>query len=267
MNEIVKKYIILSVIPGLGPVSQNRILKLCGDIQSCFSTEEETILRMDAAVDRDHRVGKSRIKSLVEHRGDAKVINEAERIVESCSTKGISVITAEDSRYPKRFCNLPDMPIVLYGLGNLKINEYARSIGVVGARRCQTEGKESSIEITKTELSKGAAVISGMAKGIDSYAHTAAIMNEGYTIAVLGNGPDICYPKEHEKLYAEIIKHGCILSEYPPGTFPQRYMFPQRNSLIAALSDQLYVINAGRNSGTESTVKAADRYGRRIALL
>ena len=103
-----------------------------------------------------------------------------------------------------------------------------------------------------------------MAKGIDSYAHTAALKSHGYTIAVFGNGVDICYPKEHARLYEEIAEHGCIVSEYPPGTQPREYTFPKRNRLIAALSDKLYVIGAGRNSGTKSTVEYGKKYSKEI---
>ena len=116
-------------------------------------------------------------------------------------------------------------------------------------------------------VNKNIAAISGMAKGIDSYAHTAAIKEGGYTIAVLGNGPEICYPKEHERLYEEISKNGCILSEYPPGTEPREYRFPKRNRLIADLSDRLYVIDAGRISGTKTTAQNAVKYGRKVYVL
>ena len=101
-----------------------------------------------------------------------------------------------------------------------------------------------------------------MAKGIDSYAHTAALKSGGYTIAVLGNGPDICYPKEHQTLYEAIAQMGCVVSEYPPGVTPRSYMFPRRNRLIAALSDKLYIIGAGRNSGTNTTAAFCRKYQR-----
>lgn len=109
-------------------------------------------------------------------------------------------------------------------------------------------------------------MISGMAKGIDSYAHTAAVKAGGYTIAILGNGPDICYPEEHIKLYESICNTGCVLSESPPGIEPRRYMFPCRNRLIAAMSDELFIIDAGRNSGTKSTIAAAERYGKKSKI-
>ena len=96
------------------------------------------------------------------------------------------------------------------------------------------------------------------------YAHTAAIKSGGYTIAVLGNGPDICYPKEHRPLYERIAQEGCILSEYPPGREPQKYAFPNRNRVIAALSDELHVTECGKRSGTESTIKACRKWGRAV---
>lgn len=173
----------------------------------------------------------------------------------------------ETSRlHPKRFFGITDMPILLYAKGKLKINDYKKSVGIVGARRCTAEGKERAIEVADISVNVGAAIISGMAKGIDSYAHTAALKSFGYTIAVLGNGADICYPKEHERLYEMIAEKGCILSEYPPETGPREYLFPKRNRLIAALSDKLYVLEAGRNSRTNTTVEKAEEYGRKVLL-
>ena len=99
---------------------------------------------------------------------------------------------------------------------------------------------------------------------MDSYAHTSAIKSGGQTIAVLGNGVDICYPKEHRNLYEAICDNGAIVSEYAPGTIPQRYHFPRRNRIIAAFSEEIYVIDAGGRSGTKSTVEAAVRYGRGV---
>ena len=84
---------------------------------------------------------------------------------------------------------------------------------------------------------------------------------------MLGNGVDICYPIEHEKLYEEIAAKGCVLSEYPPGTRPREFRFPERNRLIAALSDELYVVDTGHHSGTETTAKACDLYRRIVTRI
>ena len=103
-------------------------------------------------------------------------------------------------------------------------------------------------------------MISGMAKGIDAYAHTAVIRNGGDPVAFLGNGTDVCYPSEHRGLMTEIVQHGVIISEYLPGTAPRPYFFPQRNRLIAAWSEKLYIIGAGRNSGTRYTLDYFQKY-------
>ena len=231
-EEMLLRYIMLTQVKGLGPVGQNRMIDQGGGI-----------LRCDLPIDNQMR-------------------GAAEELLSACYAKGIEVITREDSRYPTRFTGVPDAPVLLYAKGSLRINEYTASVGIIGARRCDRESKEKAIQIAGRMTKMHSAVISGLAKGIDSYAHTAAVLNGGYTIAVLGSGPDVCYPREHLSLYEAIAENGCIISEYPPGTPPERFRFPVRNRLIAALSDELYVIGAGRNSGTKTTVQYARRYGR-----
>lgn len=267
MDDKKLKYMKLTQIPGFGLISQRRLLDLCGGIDECFYMSGEEIERLDKAAEPGKRVGKDRIDIFIRGRDNADTLENTAGIMDKCFFKGISVITSAEPEYPMRFTGFPDMPVVLYVLGNLKINCFERSVGIVGARRCSQLGKQGAISIAQQETDKGAAIISGMAKGIDSYAHTATLLGHGYTIAVLGNGADICYPKEHEKLYSEIISTGCVISEVLPGTKPRSFLFPLRNRLIAALSDELYVIDAGRHSGTASTVEYATRYGRKVALM
>lgn len=262
-KETILKYIMLAGIPGIGPVGQNGLLEISGEINRLFEMSEEELL--DA--DKDGFVGRNRIFLFVNGRADEENRNKAESVYSDCESKGIRIITKESSEYPKRFAGIQDMPILLYVNGTLRLNEYTNSIGIIGARRCSVEGKEKAISVATESIENGGMVISGMAKGIDSYAQTAALKTAGYTIAVLGNGPDVCYPKEHQALFDAIAKQGCVLSEYPPGTIPHRYMFPRRNRIIAGLSDEIYVIDAGRNSGTESTVEYCKKYGRRIEVI
>ena len=264
-NEIkLLKYIVLSQMKGLGPVTHNALLKICGDIAFCFEAQYDDLVNADSLGPNKTEIVKSRIESFIDQRDDRNLWVLAEEILRSSKTSGIKVITYEDIKFPERFRNIYDMPVVLYAKGKLRINEFNKSIGIVGARRCTAEGKKMAIDVAERAADSNIAVISGMAKGIDSYAHTASIKSDGYTIAVLGNGADVCYPKEHERLYEEISERGCILSEYPPKTPPREYNFPKRNRLIAALSDQLYVIEAGRNSGANSTMKNSVRYGREV---
>lgn len=259
------KYIALTQIKGLGSMTQNGLINICRSIDACFEdTYEELIDKGKRQSLKKSLISECRIRSFLTQRDDKNLWIFAEGILRLAEKSGITVIIREDAEYPDRYKNIDDMPVVLYSKGNLRINEFDKSIGVVGARRCSLEGKEKSVEIAVNAAERGVTVISGMAKGVDSYAHTAALKSKGYTVAVLGNGPDICYPKEHIKLYNEIGEHGCILSEYPPGMPPLNYHFPKRNRLIAALSDKLFVIEAGRNSGALITAEYAKKYGREI---
>ena len=255
------EYIMLTGISGLGPVGQHKLLETLGSIDACFELDEEVLL----SVSQDGWY-KHFATLLAEGRKMPGIMELAERQAERCAGSGIGIVTFDDDEYPARMRDIPGMPKILYCKGSLKINNFARSVGIVGARRCTKEGKASAIRIAAEAVKNGSCVISGMAKGIDSYAHTACLKSQAYTIAVLGCGPDLCYPKEHESLYESIAERGCILSQFPPGTLPHRYMFPVRNSLIAGLSDELYVIDAGRNSGTKSTVKAAEKYERTVYI-
>ncbi len=261
------RFLQLTGMPGFGTVNQNRLLKLCGGIDACFGMSEDEMISLDRKLKKCDRIGDKRIRIFVAARCRKEEVERAMKLYDTCMKTGIEVITVEDADYPRRFNQIPGMPSVIYTKGNLRINGFKRSVGIVGARRCSAEGKQKAIEMTESELMRGAAIISGMAKGIDSYAHTAVIKNSGYTIAVLGSGADVCYPKEHDRLYEEIAEHGCILSEYPPETQPREYMFPQRNRLIAALSDVLYVIDAGSHSGTETTVAYGQQFGRCVFRL
>ena len=266
-HEKTKKYIILSLIPGFGAVSQMRLIEICEGIEGCFLFSFDELMRRDLSFDAVSRLGARRIERFCSMRFSREIIENAELIIDDCANKNIYVITREDDLYPDRFKPIIDMPVTLYIKGELSINERIQSVGVVGARRCSQKGKNDAISVTEKEVENGSAIISGMAKGIDSYAHTAALNNHGYTIAVLGNGPDICYPSEHKKLYTEIERRGCIISEHPPGTKPKAYSFPRRNRLIAALSDLVYVIDVGRNSGTASTVSFCEKYKRPVRMI
>lgn len=124
--------------------------------------------------------------------------------------------------------------------------------------------KCKAVTLAQQYTENGHTIISGMAKGIDSYAHTACLKVGGYTVAVVGNGLDICYPSEHKKLMECIIEKGLVLSEYPPGIKPTRYTFPRRNRLISAWSEHIVVIAPGKGSGALITTEYGRKYGRKV---
>ena len=257
-EKTVLRYIMLSQMQGFGPVGQNALLDICGTIDRCFESDRGDIISAS-----NGRLDQGKIDRFVTQRDRQENADKARKVLREAKIHGIDILVRENPDFPDRFKGLPDMPILLYGKGRLKINGTKAAVGIVGARRCSSEGKEKAIALATEAVAGNAAVVSGMAKGIDAYAHTAAIKHHGYTIAVLGNGADICYPAEHARLYEAIVDTGCILSEYPPGTPPRAYLFPRRNRLIAALSDELYVVEAGQNSGTRSTLEHSLQYGRK----
>ncbi len=175
----------------------------------------------------------------------------------------IETIPKEDPRYPVILRSIPDPPQVLYGIGELSLLQQ-RGLAVVGSRKCSEYGKRVAMQIGKTAAQNEIVLISGMAKGIDRFAHLGALRAGGKTIAVLGSGVDICYPPENRQLYEEIAQKGLLLSQFPPGMQPRPYTFPQRNRIIAGLAEATVVAEAGTNSGALITAEHAAVLGREI---
>lgn len=181
--------------------------------------------------------------------------------------KGIRFIPWFSEAYPQRLLELSDFPYALYVKGNLP-DPASRKAAIVGSRRCTPYGEKYAVEFGKVLAQYGIEVISGLARGIDGMGQRGALMGNGKTFAVLGSGPDVCYPREHIGLYIDILEQGGgILSEYPPGTPPLSWHFPTRNRIISGLSDAVLVIEAGEKSGSLITVDMALEQGRDIYAL
>lgn len=252
-DEMKLYYIWLENIKGLGPKAWHEFLHAYGNPEFIF--QGKGMLRPKGKV-TEHQIG------LLQSGADQSM-EEAKRILDRCLELKIQIVTFEDSYYMPNLKEYMDFPIVFYAKGCFR-EDWTHGCGIVGSRRCSEKGKEMAIQRTVQEIKKGHPIISGMAKGIDSYAHTAAVKNSGYTIAVLAYGIDLCYPPEHRRLKEIIAEKGLIISEYPPGTSPHKYNFPLRNRIIAGLSDTLYVVDTGVRSGTETTIRAAQKYGKRV---
>ena len=166
----------------------------------------------------------------------------------------------DDPEYPSRLRNIPDPPFGLYYYGRLP-SDTLPSAAIIGTRMASAYGRDQARRFARTLAAEGVQVVSGMALGIDGIAGRGALDADGDTFAVLGCGVDICYPKENADLYGALLERGGILSEYPPGTEPQRGLFPSRNRIISALSDVVLVIEAREKSGTLITVDRALEYG------
>ncbi|UJL47925.1 DNA-processing protein DprA [Virgibacillus sp. NKC19-16] len=175
-----------------------------------------------------------------------------------------SIITIVDENYPPVLKTIKDPPIVLYAIGNTSLLSHTPALSVIGTRNPSNEAMAKIKYLTKPLLDKGWLIVSGMAKGIDSYAHILALKNQGRTIAVLGGGFHHIYPKQNTSLFKQIAEKGLVLSEYPPDIPPKKHHFPERNRIISGLSFGTLVIEATERSGTLITVDQALDQGREV---
>ena len=168
----------------------------------------------------------------------------------------IKEINIDDGRYPEHLRSIKRPPKKLFCIGNTSLLSMP-GIAVVGTRRCTAYGRWASYEIGKTVAECGVTVVSGMAEGIDTRAHLGCLDAGGNTIAVLGTGIDVCYPKSNRDLYGRIARYGLIVSEYAPGDKTGAWAFPERNRIISGLSKSVVVVEGALKSGSMITADLA----------
>lgn len=205
---------------------------------------------------------------------DSKTIDKAlrssmnmdsiKKTIEVVEAKEMHVINCRDEKYPQKLKELPDYPYLIYYYGDIKKVNTLKAVSMVGSRRCTAYGRNAATEIASGLAKYQVNIVSGMARGIDSVSHWAAINNDGFTTAVMGCGLDRIYPTENRKLFNEIKSHGCLISEFPPGTPPFAYNFPLRNRIISGLSDMIIVVEAAKDSGSLITAGRAADQGRTV---
>jgi DNA processing protein len=188
-----------------------------------------------------------------------------DRDLKTLDAIGARAITLKDDDYPALLKHIPDAPIVLYARGPFKPGLDA--IAIVGSRRASTEGMAISGKIGETLSSARITVVSGLARGIDTAAHSRALAGDGKTVAVLGCGIDTCYPAENRDLFEKIGREGLIITEYAPGEQPLPYHFPERNRIIAGMSRGVLVVEATARSGSLITARLALEYGREVMAM
>ena len=174
-----------------------------------------------------------------------------------------TIIYREDSVFPDFLKNINDAPLALYCAGDISLLN-RDCVAVVGARKCSEYGRQVALKIGETLAKNDIVTVSGMAEGIDASAHLGALKVGGKTIAVLGSGVDVCYPKCNKNLYDRIIDEGLIISEYPFGTKPKPFHFPRRNRIISAISKAVTVVEASSGSGSLITAEIAAEQGKEI---
>jgi DNA processing protein len=194
----------------------------------------------------------------VEQKGQLRPGEEYSRV-----PKDVAILTYFDNDFPSRLREIYDPPPVIYVRGDLSY-DYATSLSIVGSRSYTDYGRGVAEKFAYQLASWGFTIISGGARGIDSLGHRACLAAGGKTIAVLGNGMDVVFPVENRKLFARIAEQGALITEFPMGTVPEKYNFPARNRLIAAMSRGTLIVEAPEKSGALITADLALQNGREV---
>lgn len=196
-----------------------------------------------------------------------KSLENAYSILKYCKRSGVDIISYGDKRYPSRLKTLEDPPAVLYCLGRLPDFDKRLCIGIVGTRKISSYGIESAYKMGYELAAANVCVVSGMALGVDAVAACGALEAGGDTVAVLGCGIDVVYPKAHTKLEQHIRKGGAVITEYPPAEPPYGNNFPKRNRIISGLCQGVLVVEGNRISGAMITAQRAVDQGREVFAL
>jgi DNA processing protein len=243
-----------NIVSGIGPARFQKLLEHFGDAGTAWEASVREL--QQAGLDTKS------IDSLVASRARLSLDEELARVDQA----GASVLTWGDETYPPRLRQIHGAPPLLYVKGDiLPQDEWA--VAVVGTRASTKYGRQMVEEIAGDLARSGITVVSGLAKGIDSLAHRAALRAGGRTLAVLGSGIDIIYPFEHRDLASKVIQRGALITEYPLGTKPEAGNFPPRNRIISGLSLGTLVVEAGRRSGALITADYALEQGREVFAL
>jgi DNA processing protein len=246
-------YLALNSVRLIGPVRVRKLLEVFGSAESILAQPSSRLAGVDG-------IGQAVAESVVAWE---KSFNLAEEI-EKAAGLGLKIVDCEDDAYPAQLKEIYDPPLVLYYKGDLEAVR-RRSIAVVGSRHTTYYGQETAKKLSYQIAYAGLTVTSGLARGIDTLAHQGALAAKGRTVAVLGNSLDRIYPSENSALAEMIAENGgCLLSEFPLGTPPDRQTFPMRNRIVSGLSSGLLVVEAGKESGALITARMALDQGRNV---
>ncbi|MFQ5826603.1 MAG: DNA-processing protein DprA [Dehalococcoidia bacterium] len=249
--EQLKYWVGFSLIPGIGRVRFSRLEAYFGDLEAAWHASASDL----RAAGLDART----VQAIVNRRPRISLEAEMERLEQY----RVKALTWSDPAYPPRLKEVYDLPPVLYVRGSL-LPEDEWAVAVVGTRRATIYGRQVTEEIVADLARSRITIISGLARGIDSIAHRAALEAGGRTVAALASGLDIVYPAEHAKLAREIMAHGALVSEHPLGMPPRSDHFPRRNRIMSGLSLGVLVVEAGETSGALITARLALEQNREV---
>lgn len=245
-------WLALKRIPGLGPTGCLRLLQTFGSPEGIFKAGPEQL----AAVEGIRRTTAAAVSGFKKDDGIEKELDALEKA-------GIGILTFLDPHYPPLLKKIHDPPPFLYYKGHPSPRD-AASLALVGSRSASAYGIRTTERLAQGLAQRGLTIVSGLAQGIDAAAHEGALRARGRTVAVLGSGLDVIYPRENEKLFQRLVEKGMVISEFPLGTLPERQHFPIRNRIISGMSLGVVVVEAGQRSGSLITAALALEQGREV---
>jgi len=245
-------FLALNLLPDVGPIRVRRLLERLGAPEAILSASVRELMEAPG-------IGQRMAEQIAGWEDHVDVAEEHRRMAEH----GVSLVTIEDDAYPAALREIHDPPFLLYVRGRLQPSD-AAAVGVVGSRRTTHYGKEQARKLSFPLARSGFCIVSGLARGIDTAAHEAALAAEGRTIAVLGSGIGNVYPPENRALADRIADSGAVISEFPVLYVPDKQSFPLRNRIIAGLSRGLLVVEAPGRSGALITAHQALEQGRTV---
>jgi DNA processing protein len=236
----------------IGPVRLKRLIERFGSANAALEAPNEELLSVEGMTPR--------LAAVI---ANAPLESDIERELERASKAGVNVVTCADHDYPESLSCLSDRPPVLFIAGKLEPRDNS-AIAIVGTRRATAYGRSVSTKFSEYFAQRGLTVVSGLARGIDTDAHEAALAAGGRTIAVLGGGINRLYPPENKKLAKRIAENGAVISEFPMEYEPTRETFPRRNRVISGLSLATVVVEADAKSGALITARTAAEQGKDV---
>lgn len=244
--------IALSLIKGVGPMFAKNLLIHFGSAEAVFAATKAQILKIEG-------IGEIRANSILH----TDAIAKAEQQLEFIEKHGIQVLFYADDNYPKRLRNCYDAPLLLYYKGTADLN-HSRIVSIVGTRNATSYGKLLCKQLAEALKPYNVIVMSGLAHGIDAAAHKESLNCNIPTVGVLGHGLDRIYPAAHKELTVKMVHNGGLLTEFLPGTNPDRENFPKRNRIIAGIADVTVVVEASLKGGALITAEIANSYNKDV---
>lgn len=251
-NELLKYQIGLTLIPGIGAIVGKKLMAYCGGVEAIFSESRNALLKIPG-------IGIATVNSILSQ----KILHKAETEISFIEKHNITPLFYTEFEYPARLLNCEDGPLMLYYKGEANLNA-KRIIGFVGTRKSTNQGRAICQNFIDGLKSKDVLVISGLAYGIDSCAHKAALDSGLKTIGVLGHGLDRIYPAQNRKLASSMLNNGGLLTEFISKTNPDRENFPKRNRIVAGICDAVVVVESAKRGGAMITAGLANSYNRDV---